>query len=88
MKVLKAGDGGAKGLGQIDVAMVGTRHLSDLAEKFNKPTRVRVIAAAKKIMAIAKRRELIQHSPFSDVDFNEGLANNTTTIPATAAPRS
>ncbi|MCA1453974.1 integrase arm-type DNA-binding domain-containing protein [Bradyrhizobium sp. BRP22] len=70
---LKGGYRGAKGFGDLDVAAVETAHLSALAEKFNKPTRIRVISAARKIMAVAKRRGWIKHSPFSDVNFNEGL---------------
>jgi len=35
-----------------------------------------VVSAARKIMAVAKRKALIKHSPFSDVDFNEGLAKH------------
>ncbi|MGY3344852.1 MULTISPECIES: tyrosine-type recombinase/integrase [unclassified Bradyrhizobium] len=70
---LKTGYRGAKGFGHLPVAEVEAAHLSDLAEKFNKPTRVRIISAAKKIMAVAKRKGLIKHSPFSDIDFNDGL---------------
>jgi hypothetical protein len=70
---LKGGYRGAKGFGDVPVDQVSTSHLSGVAEKLNKPTRIRVVSAARKIMAVAKRKELIKHSPFSDVNFNEGL---------------
>lgn len=73
---LKDGYRGGKGFGHVPVEQVETAHLSDLAEKFNKPTRIRVVSAARKIMAVAKRKGWIKHSPFSDVDFNEGLAKH------------
>jgi integrase len=70
---LKEGYRGGKGFGDVPVDQVETAHLSGLAEKFNKPTRIRVVSAARKIMAVAKRKGLIKHSPFSDVNFNEGF---------------
>jgi hypothetical protein len=70
---LKHGYRRGKGLGSLDVAEVKSSHLSALAEQFNKPTRVRVISAARKIMAVAKRTGFIAHSPFSDINFNEGF---------------
>lgn len=73
---LKTGYRGAKGFGHLPVCDVETAHLSSLAEKFNRPTRVRVVSAAKGIMAVAKRKGWIKHSPFSDVNFNEGLAKH------------
>lgn len=73
---LKDGYRTGKGFGHVPVEQVETAHLSDLAEKFNKPTRIRVVSAARKIMAVAKRKGWIKHSPFSDVDFNEGLAKH------------
>jgi len=73
---LKDGYRGGKGFGHLPVDQVEAAHLSDLAEKCNKPTRDRVVSAAKKIMGIAKRRGWIKHSPFSDVNFNEGLAKH------------
>ena len=76
---LKDGYRGGKGFGRIHVTEVEAAHLSDLAEKFNKPTRDRVVAAAKKIMAIAQRKGLIKHSPFSDINFNDGLPKHRET---------
>jgi len=76
VKYLKDGYKNGKGFGSLLVDQVGSAHLSDLIGEFNKPTRIWVISAAKKIMAIAKRDELIQHSPFSDVNFNEGFAKH------------
>ncbi|WP_445222302.1 tyrosine-type recombinase/integrase [Bradyrhizobium sp. Pa8] len=73
---LKGGYRTGKGFGHVPVEQVETAHLSDLAEKFNKPSRIRVISAARKIMAVAKRKGWIKHSPFADVDFNEGLAKH------------
>ena len=73
---LKDGYRGGKGFGDVLVDQVGPAHLSRLIEQFNKPTRIRVISAAKKIMAIAKRKQLIRHSPFSDIDFSEGFAKH------------
>lgn len=73
---LKSGYRGGEGFGDVPVHQVGPAHLSGLIGKFNKPTRIRVISAAKKIMAMAKREELITHSPFSDIDFNEGFAKH------------
>jgi len=70
---LKNGYRGGKGFGDLRVAEVEAAHLSDLAEKFNKPTRIRVVSAARKVMGVAKRKGLIQHSPFSDVNFSEGF---------------
>jgi integrase len=69
----KHGYRGAKGFGGFDASEVKSSHLSALAEQFNKPTRVRVISAARKIMAVAKRKGFIAHSPFSDINFNDGL---------------
>ena len=65
-----------QGLRRVPVNQVGPAHLSGLIGKFNKPTRIRVISAVKKIIAVAKRKELIKHSPFSDIDFNEGFAKH------------
>ncbi|WP_407153980.1 hypothetical protein [Bradyrhizobium sp. STM 3557] len=62
-----------RGKGFADVPVEETAHLSSLAENFNKPTRVRVVSAARKIMAVAKRKGLIKHSPFSEVNFGEGF---------------
>jgi len=76
---LNTGYRGAKGFAQVPVDQVETAHLSGLAEKFNKPTRIRVVSAARSIMAVAKRKGLIKHSPFSDVNFNEGLAKHRST---------
>jgi integrase len=76
VKYLKGGYRGAKGFGDVPIDQVETAHLSSLAEKFNKPTRIRLVSAARKIMAVAKRKGLIKHSPFSDVNFNEGLAKH------------
>jgi integrase len=73
VKYLKTGYRGGKGFAGIPVDQVETAHLSSLAENFNKPTRIRVVSAARKIMAVAKRKGLIKHSPFSEVNFNEGL---------------
>lgn len=73
---LKDGYRGGKGFGDVPVNQVTSAHLSGLIEKFKKPTRIRVISAAKKIMAVAKRMGLLQHSPFSDIDFNEGFAKH------------
>jgi integrase len=39
-----------------------------------RPTRVRVQSAAKKIMGFAKVHGLIEHSPFADIDFEQGFA--------------
>jgi hypothetical protein len=73
---LKDGYRGGKGFGKLPVDQVETAHLSGLAEKFNKPTRIRVVSAARKIMSVAKRKGWVKHSPFSDVNFNEGLAKH------------
>lgn len=73
---LKDGYRTGKGFGHVPVEQVETAHLSNLAEKFNKPTRIRVVSAARKIMAVAKRKGWVKHSPFADVDFNEGLAKH------------
>lgn len=73
---LKNGYRGGKGFGDVPAVQVGPADLSDLIGKFNKPTRIRVISAAKKIMAVAKREGLITHSPFIDIDFNEGFAKH------------
>jgi integrase len=73
---LKEGYRTAKGFGGLDVELVEPSHLSDLLEVFNKPTRIRVLSAAKKIMGLAKRRGVIKVSPFSDIDFNEGFAKH------------
>jgi hypothetical protein len=76
---LKTGYRGGKGFGDLSVDQLETAHLSSLAEKFNKPTRIRVVSAARKIMAVAKRKGLIKHSPFTDVNFNEGLPKHRET---------
>jgi integrase len=76
---LKTGYRGGKGFGDLSVDQLETAHLSSLAEKFNKPTRIRVVSAAHKIMAVAKRKGLIKHSPFTDVNFNEGLPKHRET---------
>lgn len=75
---LKTGYRGAKGFGDVPIDQVTTEHLSDLAENFNKPTRIRVVSAARKIMAVAKRKHprLMKVSPFADIDFNEGLPDH------------
>ncbi len=73
---LKNGYRNGKGFGDLPVDQVGSTHLSDLIGEFNKPTRIWVISAAEEIMAIAKREELIQHSPFADINFNEGFAKH------------
>ncbi|MET4514339.1 integrase arm-type DNA-binding domain-containing protein [Bradyrhizobium sp. I1.7.5] len=73
---LKDGYRTGKGFGHVAVEQVETSHLSNLCEKFNKPTRIRMISAARKIMGVAKRKGWIKHSPFADVDFHEGLAKH------------
>jgi integrase len=73
---LKEGYRTAKGFGGLDIELVEPSQLSDMLEVFNKPTRIRVLSAAKKIMGLAKRRGVIKVSPFSDIDFNEGFAKH------------
>jgi integrase len=73
VRYLKAGYRGARGFGGLDVRLVEAGHLSAIGEKLNKPTRIRVVLAAKKIMGVAKRKGWITVSPFSDIDFHEGL---------------
>lgn len=73
VRYLKGGYREGKGFGHLRPAEIEAAHLSSLGEHFQKPTRVKLIGAAKKIMAVAKRKGLIKYSPFSDVDFHEGL---------------
>jgi integrase len=73
VKYLRSGYRRGKGFGHLLVEEVESAHLSDLLEVFNKPTRIRVLSAAKKIMSVAKRKGQIKVSPFADVDFSEGF---------------
>jgi integrase len=77
VRYLKEGYRGAEGFGDLPVDQVGAKHLSAIAKKLNRPTRRRVVAAARKIMAVARSEEWITTSPFSDVDFNAGTAKHT-----------
>ena len=52
MSYLKGGYRDAKGFRSLHASGIDAAHLSSLAEKFNKPTRIRVISAARKIMAV------------------------------------
>jgi integrase len=74
VRYLKEGYRKAKGMGGIPFAAVRLIHLSPLLQQFNKPSRIRMQAAAKKIAGYAKAHGLIELSPFSDVDFEEGFA--------------
>jgi integrase len=74
VRYLKEGYRKAKGMGNIRFADVRLIHLSPLLKQFNKPSRIRMQAAAKKIAGFAKVHGLIDHSPFSDVNFEEGFA--------------
>jgi integrase len=73
VKYLKDGYRRGKGFGGLPVDHVESCHLSSLLEAFNKPTRIRVLSAARKVMSVAKRKGFIKVSPFADVDFNEGF---------------
>jgi integrase len=75
---LKDGYRTGRGFGSVDVEQVNSSHLSSLLEVFNKPTRIRVLSAARKIMAVAKRKNLINVSPFADIDFSEGFEKHRT----------
>lgn len=74
VRYLKEGYRRAKGMGAIPFADVRLIHLSPLLQQFNKPSRIRLQSAAKKIAGYAKAHGLIERSPFSDVDFEEGFA--------------
>lgn len=74
VRYLKEGYRKAKGMGGIPFADVRLIHLSPLLQEFNKPSRIRLQSAAKKIAGYAKAHGLIQSSPFSDVDFEAGFA--------------
>ena len=50
--------------------------MSPILREFNKPTRIRVQSAAKKIAGFAKVHGLIDHSPFADVNFEAGFASH------------
>jgi len=76
VRYLKEGYRGAEGFGDLPVDQVGAKHLSAIAKKLNRPTRRRVVAAARKIMAVARSEGWITISPFSDVDFNAGTAKH------------
>lgn len=74
VRYLKEGYRKAKGMGDIPIADVRLIHLSPLLQQFNKPSRIRLQTAAKKIAGYAKAHGLIERSPFSDVDFAAGFA--------------
>ncbi len=73
VRYLNDGYRGAPGFGKMPVEQVRSNQLSTILEKLNKPTRARVLSAARKIMGIAKRKNFISQSPFADVDFEEGF---------------
>jgi integrase len=79
VRYLKEGYRGAPGLGTLAVDKVSLKDLFPLLQTFNAPTRVRVQAAAVKIMAYAKIAGLISGSPFTDAKFADGFAEHTPT---------
>jgi hypothetical protein len=63
VRYLKEGYRGVEGFGHLPVDQVETKHLSAIAKKLNRPTRRRVVAAARKIMAKARVEGWLTHSP-------------------------
>ena len=74
VRYLGGGYRAAKGFGEVSIADVRVSHLSPLLAEFNKPSRVRLLSCAKMIVGYAKAHGLLEHSPFSDVDFEAGFA--------------
>jgi integrase len=79
VRYLKEGYRGTAGIGAIAVDKVILKDLFPLLRTFNAPTRVRVQAAAVKIMAYAKVAGLIAVSPFTDAKFADGFVEHTPT---------
>ena len=77
VRYLKSGYRGTAGLGAIAVDKISLKDLFPLLQTFNAPTRVRVQAAAVKIIAYAKIAGLISASPFTDAKFADGFAEHT-----------
>jgi integrase len=76
---LKGGKETAPGFGNLIIDQVELRHLSPLLNVVNHPTRIRLISAARKIIAYAKAHGIWpkdRSSPFSDINFGEGFAKH------------
>ncbi|WP_029582943.1 integrase arm-type DNA-binding domain-containing protein [Bradyrhizobium sp. URHD0069] len=73
---LTDGKGPAGGFAKVAIDQVRVAHLSPLLKAVNKPTRIRLQSAARKIMGYAKAHGMIEHSPFSDINFEEGFAKH------------
>jgi len=74
VRYLKTGYRKAKGFGDVPITDVRVKHLSPLLSEFNKPSRVRLLSCAKMVVAFAKAHDLIEHSPFADINFEAGFA--------------
>jgi len=79
VRYLKTGYRKAKGFSDVPITDVRVPHLSPLLAEFNKPSRVRLLSCAKAVVAYAKAHGLIEHSPFSDVNFEAGFAKYKST---------
>src|SRR5207245_10097081 len=76
---LKNGKAKVDGFGSIAIDNVELSHLTPLLKTVNHPSRIRLISAARKIIAYAKAHGLWpkdRPSPFADIDFAEGFAKH------------
>lgn len=76
---LKNGKEKAPGFGTVAIDMIDLPYLTALLKTVNHPTRIRLISAARKIVAYAKAHGLWgkdRPSPFADIDFSSGFAKH------------
>jgi integrase len=76
---LKDGKEKASGFGGAVLDEVDLHHLTPLLKTVNHPTRIRLVSAARKIVAYAKAHGFWpkdRSSPFADIDFGHGFAKH------------
>jgi integrase len=76
---LKDGKGTASGFGKLAIDAVDLPNLTPLLKTVNHPTRIRLVSAARKIIAYAKADGVWpkdRPSPFAGIDFGHGFAKH------------